>query len=72
MSPHLTVVHASTEDNFDGTPWPPDGDDFWSIVGHANGVTKWRRVALTEITRVALAASDARSSGGTTSKGKST
>jgi hypothetical protein len=61
MTQHqLTVVHASTEDNFNGTPWPPDGADFWSVVDRANGTTKWRRIALTEITRVVLAARDAR------------
>jgi hypothetical protein len=57
--PQLTVAHAATEDNFNGTPWPPDGNDFWSVVERTNGTTKWRRIALTEITRIALAARDA-------------
>lgn len=69
MTQHqLTVIHLSTQDNFNGTPWPPDGGDLWSVVARANGVTRWRRVALLEITRVALAAGDTRSSGGTNRK----
>jgi hypothetical protein len=59
-APQLTVVHASTEDLPNGAPWPPDGNDHWSVVDRADGTTKWRRIALTEITRVVLAASDAR------------
>jgi hypothetical protein len=66
----FTVIHANTEDNINGAPWPPDGADFWSIVDRTNGVTRWRRIALMEITRVALAASNARSSGGTTEGNK--
>ena len=73
MTQHqLTVVHADTQDNLNGQPWPPDGNDHWSVVDRANGTTKWRRIALTEITRVVLAASDARLHGGTTSESKST
>jgi hypothetical protein len=52
-----------------GTPWPPDGNDLWSVVGRANGITKWRRIALMEITRIALVANDARLHGGTMTKG---
>jgi hypothetical protein len=70
MTQHrLTIIHADTEDNTNGTPWAPDGGDFWSVVERTRGVTKWRRIALMEITRVVLAASDTRSSGGTTTKG---
>lgn len=63
--PHLTVVHADTQDNLNGQPWPPDGNDLWSVVDRTNGVTA-------KIVRVVLAASDARLHGGTTRQSKST
>jgi hypothetical protein len=42
----LVVIHEITEDNLDGSPWPPDGNDLWSVVMRANDRTKWRRITL--------------------------
>jgi hypothetical protein len=46
--PRLLIVYAVTDDNFNGSPWMPDGSasDFWAVVARANGHTKWRRVAI--------------------------
>jgi hypothetical protein len=64
--PGLAVIYETTDNNLDGQPWPPDGNDLWCVVERGQGVMHWRRIALMEITRVVLAASDARSVGGTT------
>ena len=42
----ITLIYQTTEDNLDGSPWPPDGNDHWCIVDRANGRTKWRRIFL--------------------------
>jgi hypothetical protein len=42
----IRFSYAVTVDNFNGEPWPPDGDDLWSIVGRVDGFTKWRRLIL--------------------------
>jgi hypothetical protein len=42
----LTITYATTQDNFDGQPWPPDGADFWAIVARGGGLTRWRRIFL--------------------------
>jgi len=53
----LAIIYETTDDLPDGQPWPPDGKDFWSLVApRANGVTRWRRIALTEVARAAIAA----------------
>ena len=36
-TPQLAIAHATTQDNVDGAPWPPDGNDLWSVVSRANG-----------------------------------
>jgi hypothetical protein len=58
----LVITYAVTEDNFNGTPWMPDGDDFWSVVARDHGRTKWRHI--TAASRVDLAANGARVSPG--------
>ena len=45
-APALIVSYDTTQDNLDGSPWPPDGGDLWSVVKRANGSTTWRRVTL--------------------------
>jgi len=47
-SPALVVFYETTQDNGDGSPWPPDGKDLWSIVSRANGSTRWRRITLAQ------------------------
>jgi hypothetical protein len=42
----IVITYTVTIDNFDGSPWMPDGDDFWSIVARTRDRTKWRRVDL--------------------------
>jgi hypothetical protein len=42
----LVVLYETTENNFDGSSWPPDGNDLWSVVSRANGSTTWRRIML--------------------------
>jgi hypothetical protein len=42
----LTITYATTQDNFDGQPWPPDGADYWAIVARGGGFTRWRRIFL--------------------------
>ena len=42
----LIIIYDTTEDNCDGSPWPPDDDDNWAVVRRMNGRTKWRRIAL--------------------------
>ncbi len=42
----LIIIYAVTQDNFDGSPWPPDGNDFWSVVRRTNNFTTWRHVTL--------------------------
>lgn len=44
--PRLVVTYAVTEDNFNGTPWMPDGDGFWAVVSRLRGRTQWRRIFL--------------------------
>jgi hypothetical protein len=46
----LQVTYATTQDNFSGEPWPPDGNDYWAVVARARGFTKWRRITLVETT----------------------
>jgi hypothetical protein len=46
-SPQLAIYYEATQDNSDGSPWPPDGADFWSVVTRANGSTTWRRIGIT-------------------------
>jgi hypothetical protein len=53
----LVISYARTEDNFNGTPWMPDGCDLWSIVKRERGRTIWRRI--TAASRVDLAANGA-------------
>lgn len=61
----LIITYTVTQDNFNGTPWMPDGDDFWSVVDRGHGRTKWRRItAAANQTRVTLAANGARISPG--------
>jgi hypothetical protein len=57
LSP-LVITYAVTQDNFNGTPWMPDGDDFWSVVARDRGRTKWRRITAASNTHVTLAAND--------------
>ena len=45
----ITVVYQTTEDNLDGSPWPPDGNDHWCVVCRANGRTKWRLIHLSPL-----------------------
>jgi hypothetical protein len=56
----LVITYAVTEDNFNGTPWVPDGpaSDFWAIVARSHGRTKWRRI--TTASRVDLVANGVR------------
>jgi hypothetical protein len=46
----LNLIYQTTEDNLDGSPWPPDGNDYWAVVKRANGQTKWRRIFLKKST----------------------
>jgi hypothetical protein len=39
-SPVLVVFYETTQDNCNGSPWPPDGHDLWSVVARANGSTR--------------------------------
>jgi hypothetical protein len=43
-APALTIIHTITQDNFDGSPWPPDGSDLWCVVSRVNGHTTWRHI----------------------------
>jgi hypothetical protein len=49
-SPALVVLYEITQDNLDGSPWPPCGRDHWSIVKRERGHTTWRRFAFTNQT----------------------
>ena len=40
-----TSPYSITEDNLDGSPWPPDGNDDWRMVYRACGLTVWRRLS---------------------------
>jgi hypothetical protein len=56
----IRIHYEITQDNFDGSPWPPDGADLWVVVRRGRvgvawdldspdtpaGFTKWRRIAL--------------------------
>jgi hypothetical protein len=55
--PHLAIAYAITRDNFDGSPWMPDGSDYWAIVARKRGRTKWRRIVLHHFPRRRLARS---------------
>jgi hypothetical protein len=46
MTAPLIITYAVTDDNFNGSPWMPDGSDFWAIVARGRGRTKWRRLTL--------------------------
>jgi hypothetical protein len=59
----MIITYATTDDNFNGSPWMPDGDAFWSIVTRDRGHTIWRRIAAAadnNPSRVILAANGAR------------
>jgi hypothetical protein len=43
-SPALSIIYETTADNFDGSPWPPEGSDLWCVVSRAGGFTRWRRI----------------------------
>jgi hypothetical protein len=43
-TPALTIAYTITQDNFDGSPWPPDGSDLWCVISRAGGFTKWRHI----------------------------
>jgi hypothetical protein len=49
-SPALFIIYETTDDNLDGSPWPPDGDGAWAVVkrDRDRAVTTWRRIALTQ------------------------
>jgi hypothetical protein len=40
----MIIEYATTDDNFNGSPWMPDGADYCAIVGRDRGHTKWRRI----------------------------
>jgi hypothetical protein len=44
--PRFSIEYQTTQDNLNGSPWPPDGDDYWCAVARTNGSTRWRRIAL--------------------------
>ena len=50
--PALAIKYECTEDLADGSPWPPDGDGYWAIVGRirGHGLTLWRHVGITNTT----------------------
>jgi hypothetical protein len=43
-APAFTIIHTITQDNFDGSPWPPDSADCWTVVSRAGGFTRWRNI----------------------------
>jgi hypothetical protein len=45
----VTLIYRTTEDNLDGSPWPPDGGDHWCIVSRANSQTKWWLIRLSPL-----------------------
>jgi prophage regulatory protein len=42
----LLIVYETTQDNFSGEPWVPDGEALWGIAHRERGTTTWRRFAL--------------------------
>lgn len=44
----LAIEYQVTEDLPNGTLWPPDGADFWSVVVRCSGFTRWRQIYLTK------------------------
>ena len=65
----ITLIYQTTEDNLDGSPWPPDGGDHWCIVSRANGQTKWRLIRLS-LLRAPVSPPTARVPHGGTANGK--
>ena len=47
-APQLVIKYAVTENNFDGSPWPPDGADYWAVVSSVpeHALTIWRHVGI--------------------------
>ena len=39
----LRPIYQATEDNCDGSPWLPDGNDLWHMVYRDCGYTLWKR-----------------------------
>ena len=64
----ITLTYQTTEDNLDGSPWPPDGDDHWCVVDRANGRTRWRLIHLSPL-RALTSPPTARVPHGGTAKG---
>jgi hypothetical protein len=56
----ITLIYQTTEDNLDGSPWPPDGNDHWCIVNRANGQTKWRLIRISPLRAPIVAANGPR------------
>jgi hypothetical protein len=42
----FTIEHAVTEDHFDGSPWPPNGDGWVLISTQCDWRHTWRRISL--------------------------
>jgi hypothetical protein len=46
MSATFAISYFVTEDDPDGQPWPPNGDDLWRVIARSHGFTRWRRITL--------------------------